>query len=134
MKKYCSNLKTFGSNSKANYSYKIINLTNKKSSFDIFKNRKILSKNLSTNLLGEHNVQNLTAVIAILDELKYKIKKSHILSFKGTKRRMNILGKLKKLHLLMIMHHPTEIDKLVNISKLYKKNVIYIIEPIGILD
>ncbi len=128
LKNYCNNLITFGSNSKANYSYKLINLTYKKSSFDIFKNRKILSKNLSTNLLGEHNVQNLTAVIAILDDLKYKIKKSHILSFKGTKRRMNILGKLKKTTFIDdYAHHPTEIDKLVNISKLYKKKMLFIL-------
>tara|TARA_A100001011_G_scaffold99260_1_gene104602 strand:- start:5898 stop:7277 length:1380 start_codon:yes stop_codon:yes gene_type:complete len=131
LKKYSKNLKTFGSNTKANYSYKLKKLTNKKSSFDILKGQKVISKSLSTNLLGEHNVQNLTAVLSIIDDLGYKIKKSHILNFKGTKRRMNILGKIKKTTFIDdYAHHPTEIEKLINISSLYnKKYVILIIEP-----
>ena len=131
LKKYSKNLKTFGSNSKANYSYKLIKLTDKKSLFNIYKGKKIISKKLSTNLLGEHNVQNLTAVLSIIDDLGYEIKKSHILDFKGTKRRMNILGKLKKTTFIDdYAHHPTEIDKLINIRSLYKKKiVILIIEP-----
>ena len=131
LKKYSKNLKTFGSNTKANYSYKLIELSDKKSSFQIYKGKKIISNNLTTNLLGEHNVQNLTAVLSIIDDLGYEIKKSHILDFKGTKRRMNILGKLKKTTFIDdYAHHPTEIDKLINIISLYKKKiVILIIEP-----
>ncbi len=131
LKKYSRNIKTFGSNSDANYNYKLIKLTNKRSYFNFLKGKKILSKNLSTNLLGEHNVQNLTAVLSIIDDLGYKIKKSHILSFKGTKRRMNILGKLNKtIFIDDYAHHPTEIEKLINVISLYKKkNVCLIIEP-----
>ncbi len=131
LKKYSKNLKTFGSNTNANYSYKLIKLSDQKSSFKIYKGKKIISKNLSTNLLGEHNVQNLTAVLSIIDELGYEIKKSHILDFKGTKRRMNILGKLKKTTFIDdYAHHPTEINKLINIISLYKKKIIIlIIEP-----
>ncbi len=131
LKKYSENIRTFGSNFNAHYSYKLINLTNKRSYFNFFMGKKILFKNLSTNLLGEHNVQNLTAVLSIVNDLGYKIKKSHILSFKGTKRRMNILGKLKKtIFIDDYAHHPTEIEKLINIISLYKKkNVCLIIEP-----
>ena len=131
LKNYSRNIKTFGSNTKANYSYKLINLSNKKSLFDFLKGKKTLSKKLFTNLLGEHNIQNFTAALSILDDLGYKIKKSHILNFKGTKRRMNLLGKLKKtLFIDDYAHHPTEIKKLVNILSLYKKKHIYlIIEP-----
>ena len=131
LKKYSKNLKTFGSNTKANYSYKLIELSDKKSSFQIYKGKKIISNSLTTNLLGEHNVQNLTAVLSIIDDLGYEIKKSHILDFKGTKRRMNILGKLKKTTFIDdYAHHPTEIDKLINIISLYKKKIVLlIIEP-----
>ena len=131
LKKYSINIKTFGSNLDANYSYKLINLTNKRSYFNFLIGKKILFKNLSTNLLGEHNVQNLTAVLSIIDDLGYKIKKSHILSFKGTKRRMNVLGKLKKtIFIDDYAHHPTEIEKLINVISLYKKkNVCLIVEP-----
>ena len=131
LKKYSNKIKTFGSNTKAKYSYKIIQLSNKKSLFNIFKDKKILSKNLSTNLLGEHNVHNITAVTAIIDDLGYKIKKSHILNFKGTKRRLNILGKIKKtLFIDDYAHHPTEIEKLILISSLYKKKQVFLVlEP-----
>ncbi len=131
LKKYSRNIKTFGSNLDANYSYKLINMTNKRSYFNFFKGKKILFKNLSTNLLGEHNVQNLTALLSIIDDLGYKINKSNILSFMGTKRRMNILGKLKKTTFIDdYAHHPTEIEKLINVISLYKKkNVCLIIEP-----
>ena len=131
LKKYSKNLKTFGSNTKADYSYELKELSDKKSSFQIYKGKKIISNSLTTNLLGEHNVQNLTAVLSIIDDLGYEIKKSHILDFKGTKRRMNILGKLKKTTFIDdYAHHPTEIDKLINIISLYKKEiVILIIEP-----
>ncbi len=130
-KKYSNNIKTFGSNIKADYSYKLVKLTDKKSSFNFFKGKKILSKSLSTNLLGEHNVQNITAVLSIIDDLGYSIKKSHIVDFKGTKRRMNILGKIKKTTFIDdYAHHPTEIKKLINILSLYKnKNILLIIEP-----
>ena len=131
LKKYSKNIKTFGSNTKANYSYKLIKLTNKKSSFDFFKGSKIVSKNLSTNLLGEHNLQNLTAVFSVVDDLGYEIKKSHILNFKGTKRRMNIIGKLNKTTFIDdYAHHPTEIEMLIKILSLYKnKQVLLVIEP-----
>ena len=131
LKKYSNKIKTYGSNKKSNYSYKLINLNDKRSSFDFFKNKKILFKSLSTNLLGEHNVQNLTAALSIIDDLGYAIKKSHILDFKGTKRRLNIIGKLKQtIFIDDYAHHPTEIEKLIKVSSLYKKkHIFFIIEP-----
>ena len=131
LKKYSKNIKTFGSSKKANYSYKLIKLTSRKSLFDIYKSRKILLKSISTNLLGEHNVQNLTAVFSIIDDLGYQIKKKHILNFKGTKRRMNTLGKIKKtIFIDDYAHHPTEIEKILKILPLYKKKQVFlIIEP-----
>ena len=70
-------------------------------------------------------------MLSIIDDLGYGIKKSHLLDFKGTKRRMNILGKLNKtIFIDDYAHHPTEIEKLIRISSLYKKkNTILIIEP-----
>ena len=131
LKKYSKKIKTFGSNTNANYSYKLIKLTNKKSSFMLRKGEKILFNSISSNLIGEHNVQNLTAVLSVIDDLGYKIKKSHILNFKGTKRRMNIIGKLRKTMFIDdYAHHPSEIEKLIKVSALYKKKrVILIIEP-----
>ena len=131
LKKYSNKIITFGSNTNADYSYKLIKLTHIKSSFEILKGKKILSKNLSSKLLGEHNVQNLIAVLSIIDDLGYNIKKSNILKFKGTKRRMNILGKYKNtIFIDDYAHHPTEIEKLIKTLYLYKKkHVVLVIEP-----
>ena len=131
LKKYSNKIITFGSNTNADYSYKLIKLTHIKSTFEILKGKKILSKNLSSKLLGEHNVQNLIAVLSIIDDLGYDIKKSNILKFKGTKRRMNILGKYKNtIFIDDYAHHPTEIEKLVKTLYLYKKkHVVLVIEP-----
>ena len=131
LKKYSNNIKTFGSNIKANISYKPVKLTHRKTFFDIFKGKRILSKNLSTNLIGEHNLQNLTAVISVIDDLGYKIKQSHILNFKGTKRRMNIIGNINKTTFIDdYAHHPTELEMLIKILPLYKKKYVFlVIEP-----
>ena len=93
--------------------------------------KKILFKNLSTNLLGEHNVQNLTAVLSIIDDLGYKIKKSHILSFRGTKRRMNILGKLNKtLFIDDYAHHPTEVKATIQAAKTsWERRILAVFQP-----
>ena len=94
LKKYSDKLNTFESNKQANYSYKVRKLTNKKSSFDIFKGQKILANNISTNLLGEHNVQNLTAALSIIDDLGYKIK-SLTYSILKAQKKNNILESYK---------------------------------------
>ncbi len=131
LKKYSNKIITFGSNTNADYSYKLIKLTHIKSTFEILKGKKILSKNLSSKLLGEHNVQNLIAVLSIIDDLGYDIKKSNIIKFKGIKRRMNILGKYKNtIFIDDYAHHPTEIEKLIKTLYLYKKkHVVLVIEP-----
>ena len=131
LKKYSENIKTFGSNTKADFSYKLVKLTHKKSFFNFLKGKKTLSKSLSTNLLGEHNVLNLTAVLSVVNDLGCEINKTHLLNFKGTKRRMNILGKINRsLFIDDYAHHPTEIEKLTDILSLYKNKYIYlIIEP-----
>ena len=45
----------------------------------------------------------------------------HILDFKGTKRRLNIVKLKKTIFIDDYAHHPTEIEKLINVSSLYKK-------------
>ena len=78
-------------------------------------------------MLGEHNVSNMTAALSVIDSLNIKINKSDILKFKGTLRRMNIIGKLNKnLFIDDYAHHPTELKKLIEVLKLYKnkKNIL----------
>ncbi|PIT94045.1 UDP-N-acetylmuramate--L-alanine ligase [Candidatus Falkowbacteria bacterium CG10_big_fil_rev_8_21_14_0_10_43_11] len=64
-------------------------------------------------IIGRHNVENATAVIATCLELKIslaKVKRA-LAKFKGTARRMEILGKYKgALFIDDYAHHPTEIQ------------------------
>tara|TARA_B100000965_G_scaffold99373_1_gene81357 strand:+ start:6244 stop:7620 length:1377 start_codon:yes stop_codon:yes gene_type:complete len=131
IKSSSKNIITFGKNTKSNYSYKNIKLSKNKTVFDFCFKNKIMHKKLSSPLLGEHNVQNLIAALSLMKELGIKINPKHIMSFKGTLRRMNILGKLGKSTLIDdYAHHPTEIQKLIEVSSLYKNNDVYlIIEP-----
>ena len=131
IKSSSKNIITFGKNTKSNYSYKNIKLSKNKTVFDFWFKNKIMHKKLSSPLLGEHNVQNLIAALSLMKELGIKINPKHIMSFKGTLRRMNILGKLGKSTLIDdYAHHPTEIQKLIEVSSLYKNNDVYlIIEP-----
>ena len=63
--------------------------------------------------------------------LDIQIDKNHIMNFKGTMRRMNILGIIGQSVLIDdYAHHPTEIQKLIEVSNLYKNKEVYlIIEP-----
>jgi len=122
---------TFGSSHSFSYSYKIKKLTNINTTFDLFKDQKKYSENILSPMLGEHNVSNMTAALSVIDSLNIKINKSDILKFKGTLRRMNIIGKLNKnLFIDDYAHHPTELKKLIEVLKLYKNKKKYlIVEP-----
>ncbi len=125
------NIIPFGGNSKPIYSYKIQKLSHNKSIFDFYFNKKKIIKNITSPLLGEHNIENLTAVLSVIHNLGIKINKKDIKNYRGTMRRMNLLGSINKsLFIDDYAHHPTEIDKLVKVSKLYKKKEIFLIlEP-----
>ncbi len=125
------NIITFGKKTKFDYSYKNIKLSDRKSVFDFYIKSKILKKNISSPLLGEHNIQNLTSALVVMNELNIEINKKNIISFKGTMRRLNILGILGNSILIDdYAHHPTEIKKLIDVSNLFKKKDIHlIIEP-----
>jgi len=125
------NIITFGKKTKSQYRFKNIKLKNNNSSFDLYYENKIIQKKILSPLLGEHNIQNLTAALSVMNDLNIKINKKHIMSFKGTKRRMNTLGVVGQSVLIDdYAHHPTEIQKLIEVSKLYKNKEVYlIIEP-----
>ena len=69
--------------------------------------------------------------MAAIKNLNIRILNKDIMSFKGIQRRMNTLGKIKNSILVDdYAHHPTEIQKLTEVCKLYKnKEFFLIIEP-----
>tara|TARA_B100000900_G_scaffold414452_1_gene441124 strand:- start:1045 stop:2424 length:1380 start_codon:yes stop_codon:yes gene_type:complete len=131
LKSYSPNIITFGKKNKSIYSFRNIKLTYNRSIFDLYKNNKIIQKEISSPLVGEHNIQNLTSALVVMKDLDIKINIKNIMAFKGTLRRLNILGSINKsIFIDDYAHHPTEIQKLIDVSNLYKNNQIYlIIEP-----
>ncbi len=96
LKKCKSKIVTYGLNKKKNPIWFVDNIKySKVSSFDISKNREKVTS-LETNLLGEHNIQNILGVSVMLlekklltiDELKEGIK-----GFQGIKRRLELKTK-----------------------------------------
>ena len=124
------NIITYGKSTKSNYYYKIDKLTEKDSKFNFFQQNEKIAK-IKSPLLGEHNVQNLCAILAVIKHLNIQISNKDVMNFKGIQRRMNTLGKIKNSILVDdYAHHPTEIQKLIEVCKLYKnKDFFLIIEP-----
>lgn len=82
-------------------------------------------------LLGKHNIANALAVIAICVELDidlFKIRK-HLAEFKGTARRMEIMGEYRGATIIDdYAHHPTEIKTtLAALRKLYKNSKLIVV-------
>lgn len=85
-------------------------------------------------LPGSINVQNALASIAVGHHLGISNKniKKAIASFKGVKRRFEIMGKVKGVTVIDdYAHHPTKIRKTLSAARtIYKKNKIYcVFEP-----
>jgi UDP-N-acetylmuramate--alanine ligase len=114
------NIITYGKSTKSNYYYKIDKLTEKDSKFNFFQQNEKIAK-IKSPLLGEHNVQNLCAILAVIKHLNIQISNKDVMNFKGIQRRMNTLGKIKNSIL---------VDDYAHHCKLYKnKDFFLIIEP-----
>lgn len=126
-----NNIITFSGKYHSTYTYKIKSLNDTKSVFNFYFKKQIIKKDITSPLLGEHNVQNLAAILSVLHDLNLDTNNNSIMKYKGTKRRMNKLGKLGKSTIIDdYAHHPTEIEKLIEVSKLFKKKPVFlIIEP-----
>jgi UDP-N-acetylmuramate--alanine ligase len=132
------NILTYGVNKKANYKINNIKYKVGYSSFDLtyknFNNKKILIKNINLKLLGEHNVLNATAAIAVCINLGVNINviKKALRNFSGVQRRMTRIFKKNKNEFFDdYAHHPTEISSTLNsVKKVYtKQKIIAVFEP-----
>ncbi len=119
-----NNYLTYGFNKNSNY--QIINVR-KKIGYSIFdlkikfigvKNYKI--NNIKVNLIGDHNISNATASIAIALNLGIHIKKIKraLKRFLGIQRRFTKVFSLGKIEFYDdYAHHPTEIKAVINSAK-----------------
>ena len=133
-----SNFLTYGFDKQSNY--QILNVR-KKPSYSIFDLRirivgaKIFNiKNLQINMLGDHNVANATASIAIALNLGIKISiiKKALKKFSGIQRRFTKVFSIDKKDFYDdYAHHPTEIKAVIDSARQVYSNrkIICIFQP-----
>ena len=136
--KKIKNILTYGLNEKSNFRIKNIEYYLNYSKFDLDINlpnkTKISLYNFVIPIIGDHNVKNATAAIAIsyfIGISLNKIKKS-LKNFKGVERRFNKIFNFNGVDFYDdYAHHPTEIENVLDgISKSFKyKNITCIFQP-----
>lgn len=121
---------TFGLNN-GDYVAKNIQL-GLESSFDIYYKGQFLT-NLKTQMFGEHNVYNVLAVLASLNEAGVDIDliKDHFYTFTGMGRRFQLSANFDGISVYDdYAHHPTEIKATLSAMKVLKdKNIIAVFQP-----
>ena len=133
-----NNYLTYGFSKNANYQIVNVKKNVNNSIFDLkikFAKKKILEvKNLKVNLLGNHNISNVTASIAVALNLGIninKIKKT-LRKFLGIQRRFTKVFSIGKRDFFDdYAHHPTEITAVINSAReVYKdRKIICVFQP-----
>ncbi len=131
------NFSTFGFNKNADF--KILNVRYKKNStlFNLsgkLNDEKINLKNISINLLGDHNVLNAAAAISLCLNLgiKKKVIINSIYKFSGVQRRMTkLFTKNQNEFYDDYAHHPTEISSVISGVKKVASNrkIVTVFQP-----
>tara|TARA_Y100000590_G_scaffold60133_1_gene64011 strand:+ start:11245 stop:12642 length:1398 start_codon:yes stop_codon:yes gene_type:complete len=132
------NFLTYGFDKNSNY--RILNVRKKKnySIFDLkikFPNNRINTvNNITVNLIGDHNISNATASIAIALNIGIKINKikKALKKFLGIQRRFTKVFSVKKREFYDdYAHHPTEIKAVINSARQVYKNrkIICVFQP-----
>jgi len=133
-----NNFLTYGFNKNSNYQIENVKKHKNNSIFDLrvknadLKNYKI--KNLKINLLGDHNISNVAASIAVALNLGIKINKikEALRKFLGIQRRFTKVFSIEKKDFFDdYAHHPTEIKAVINGAREVYKNrkIICVFQP-----
>ena len=119
-----NNYLTYGFNKNANYQIVNVKKNVNNSIFDLkikFAKKEILEvKNLKVNLLGNHNISNVAASIAVALSLGIKINKikKALRKFLGIQRRFTKVFSIGKRDFFDdYAHHPTEIKAVINSAR-----------------
>ncbi len=132
------NILTYGFNKEANYRISNPRYYTTHTLFNLhYKNldsSKKTIKNINLKLIGEHNVLNASAAVAVCINLGVKIDiiKKALKNFSGVQRRMTkIFTKNKNEFFDDYAHHPTEISSILEgVKKVYnRRKIITVFEP-----
>ena len=132
------NFLTYGFDKNSNY--QILNLRRNKNNsiFDLklkfIFSKKIIINNIELNLIGDHNVRNATAAIAIALNLGIKVNKikSALKKFLGIQRRFTKIFSIEKREFFDdYAHHPTEVEAVLKAAREVYKNrkIICVFQP-----
>jgi len=131
------NFLTYGFDKKSNYQITNVKKNKSFSVFDLKLNltsNKMLIRNIVVNLIGDHNISNATASIAIALNLGIKVSKikSALKKFLGIQRRFTKIFSIGKREFYDdYAHHPTEIKAVINGARQVNKNrkIICVFQP-----
>ena len=126
---------TYG-NKNANYFYDDIKKTENGTEFKIYRNIENNKNNIEllgeikTRLLGNHNVENITGAVSLLDNIgiSFDIIKESLKTFTGAERRLEFKGVYNNIQYINdYAHHPSEIKKSIEALNEIKKGKLYVI-------
>ncbi len=132
------NIITYGFNKNSNYKIFNTKYREQETLFDIkisnYRSKNKIIKNITLNLIGQHNVLNATSAIAICLNLGVKINdiKKSLKNFSGVQRRLTKIFTKQKIDFYDdYAHHPTEITSVLNgLRKVYsKRKIITVFQP-----
>jgi len=129
----CPSLTYSIKNHGADFSIKDIKVTENGAGLIVLKEKKEYLR-VATKLYGDHNISNILAAISTAYYIKIKpeIIAKAISTFKGIKRRMELLGNYQdKLLIDDFAHHPTEVRETIKALKAHHKDrrLIAVFEP-----
>jgi len=134
IKQYSGKVITYGFSKSADFNLQRVNTAPEKTFFWVHAKDTLLGE-FSLNIAGDYNALNALATIVACLELGVSIEniKRGLLSFRGTKRRSEFVGKTASGALVYddYAHHPTEIkNTLATFRKIYpNKKIVCIFQP-----
>ena len=132
------NYLTYGFSKKANFQITNVRKNIKFTTFDLkvklagYKDYKV--RDIQVNIIGDHNISNTTAAVAVAINLGIKVKKikTSLKKFQGIQRRFTKIFTFEKKEFYDdYAHHPTEIKAVLNGARQVYKNrkIICVFQP-----
>ena len=121
---------TYGKGASADYSFGSVDINGDTTLFTVSWKNKTLR--LSTSLIGEYNLYNVTAAVAVADHLGISgdVISDAVASFVSIGRRMELISSLNGMPVYYdYAHHPTEIDAAITALKARYGAVSVIFKP-----
>lgn len=124
---------TFGMSDSCDYHPSDIKITKEGYSEFTLNTPSSLKESVTLRVLGEHNILNALAALALSDVLNLNLSAAAkaLYGFEGTKRRFEYKGSLKGINIIDdYAHHPTEIRATLNAAQNYPhKNMWVVFQP-----